>query len=265
MKKERISFSTGALYPLLTEDAFTLLHNAGFKNAELMPQAFSDVSDSSSLKFEKTGIHIASLHYPLAMFGLFYTSHPAMGEEGRAFGRQVVKFCKQQQTSIVVIHTTTQYKTEQMRQILEPSMLANVRYFCELCFENNIKVAMENYPTGVGQYPDTLDKYSDSFGYEMMTPMVDTTEVIEGGGDPIEFILGLKRAPSHMHLSDFKNGTKHLPLGEGDINWQGVFDALNQKGFEGYYTLEPSYKFYLTDIQNKLIKAYEAISKYVYD
>lgn len=35
----RYSFSTGALYPLESEDALRRIKNAGFDNAELMPQA----------------------------------------------------------------------------------------------------------------------------------------------------------------------------------------------------------------------------------
>ena len=70
MGKERFSFSTGALYPYDSQAALQLIHDAGFPRAELMPQALSDVSEESTLAFEKTGILLGSIHYPLVFFGM---------------------------------------------------------------------------------------------------------------------------------------------------------------------------------------------------
>lgn len=256
MLTDRCAFSTGALYPFESEDALAMIGRAGFRHAELMPQAFSDVSDKTALAFEKTGVHIASIHYPLAMFAMLYTSHESMGKEGRAFSGDIVKFAKRMGTEVIVIHPTNFYPEDQ-RELLEKPVLENVRYLADLCLDAKITLAMENYPTGVGQYPDTLQSYVKSFNHPAIVAMVDTTEVREGGEDPVAFIAAIEPYPCHLHLSDFKDNRKHLPAGEGEFDWTAIAALLKAKGYPGYYTLEPSYKFYLTDLDAKLRSAYE--------
>jgi len=253
---DRCSFSTGALYPLESERALQLLSEAGFKHAELMPQAFADVDGKAALRYERAGIHIASIHYPLAMFAMLYSAHSTMAAEGMRLSADIVRLASQMQTEFIVIHPTTSY-TPEMRPHLEPRILENIRYLANLCEQQGITIAMENYPSGVGQFPDTLQAYIASLGLSCVKPMVDTTEVCEGGGDPVAFLRAIEPCPCHLHLSDFKEGKKHLPAGEGAIAWDEVKAVLDAKGYSGYYTLEPSYKHYLEDIPARLHKAYE--------
>ena len=69
----------------------------------------------------------------------------------------------------------------------------------------------------------------------------------EAGGDPAAH---QDLPPCHLHLSDFVQDRKHLPPGEGEIDWPGVRDALGD--YQGVYTVEPSYRYYLEDIPAKL-------------
>ena len=253
---DRYAFSTGALYPLESDYALKLLKESGFSHAELMPQAFGDLDDQAAIRYEKTGIHISSIHYPLAMFAMLYSSHPTMSAEGRKLSDSVVKLGRRMDTRVIVIHPTNAYPEEQ-KELLEKPVLANIRYFVDLCDEAGIQVAMENYPTGVGQYPDTLQRYIESLNMPSVQPMVDTTEVCEGGGDPVAFLRAINPRPCHLHLSDFGGGKKHLPAGQGSIDWISVAKVLQEKQYAGYYTLEPSYRHYLTDIPEKLRSAYE--------
>ena len=257
---DRYAFSTGALYPLESDHALTLLKEAGFSHAELMPQAFGDIGDKATLRFEKTGIHISSIHYPLAMFAMLYSAHPTMSAEGRQLSKDIVTMSKRMNTEYIVIHPTNAYPKEQ-KDMLEKPILDNIRYLVDLCDQADIQVAIENYPTGVGQYPNTLHEYIESLDMPSVKPMVDTTEVCEGGGDPVEFLQMIEPCPCHLHLSDFGNGKKHLPAGEGSIDWLGVSKVLHERNYAGYYTLEPSYRYYLTDIPMKLRSAYEFASR----
>ena len=62
-----------------------------------------------------------------------------------------------------------------------------------------------------------------------------------------------------MHMSDHAGDAKHIPAGEGEADWKAIKKALG--GYSGYYTLEPSYRFYLSEPENKLAKAYSFISR----
>jgi len=258
----RYAFSTGALYPLPSEQALRLIGEAGFAHAELMPQCFWDTSEEATLSFEKTKVHVSSIHYPLAMFSMLYSAHPVMSEEGRALSRDIVKMASRLGTEFLVIHPTNVYEGE-MATYIEPTVLENVRYLGGLCAEASITLAMENYPVGVGQYPQTLERYVQDWQMPVMKVMVDTTEVMEGGEDPLAFIRALSTAPCHLHLSDFKEKRKHLPIGMGEIRWSDLFALLQEKGYTGYYTLEPSYRHYLSDIPAKLRRDFVLLSSLV--
>lgn len=262
MHNNRYSFSTGALFPLESEDALRLIGEAGFGNAELMPQAFCDVTDAAASRFEKCGVHIASIHYPLAMFSMLYSAHVSMSEEGRRFSEALVKLAHRMGTEFIVIHPTNEYSGV-MKDVIEPRVLDNIRFLCAAADRYGITVAMENYPSGVGQYPDTLQAYTEAWGISNMKVMVDTTEVIEGGGDPVDFIARLNQAPCHLHMSDYKDGRKHLPAGQGMISWDTLFSLLKSKGYSGYWTLEPAYRFYMVDLPEKLSRDFEFISSHV--
>jgi sugar phosphate isomerase/epimerase len=252
----RYAFSTGALYPLESDHALRLLKDAGFQHAELMPQAFDDISDQAALRYEASGVHVATIHYPLAMFAMLYSSHQTMSKEGRKLSDDLVRMSRRLGTEVIVIHPTSVYTPEQ-RPVLEVPVMANINHLAQLCTDAGITLGMENYPVGVGQHPDTLQDYIKSLGWACIKPVVDTTEVCEGGGDPVAFLRAIDPRPCHLHLSDFGGGKKHLAPGTGDIDWAGVAGVLAEKGYTGYYTLEPAYKNYLTDIPAKLRSAYE--------
>ncbi len=258
----RYAFSTGALYPLPSQQALSLVGEAGFAHAELMPQCFWDTSEEATLSFEKTKVHVSSIHYPLAMFSMLYSAHPVMSDEGRALSRDIVTMGRRLGTEFLVIHPTNQYEGE-MATYIEPRIRENLRYLGSLCEETSITLAMENYPVGVGRYPQTLERYVHDWQIPMMKVMVDTTEVMEGGEEPLSFIASLSEAPCHLHLSDFKEKNKHLPIGMGEIHWSDLFALLQKKGYAGYYTLEPSYRHYLSDIPAKLRRDFELLSSLV--
>lgn len=250
----RYSFSTGALFPLESEDALQRIKNAGFDNAELMPQAMSDASEAATKKFEKTGIRIASIHYPLAMFGMLYTAHKTMRDDGRRFTEDLLTMGKRMGTDILVVHPHSP-SYPGYEQLLEQPIIDNLRYLADTCDRFGVTLAMENSPKTCAT-AEQLSAYIESFGPINMKPMVDTTEVCEADGDPVEFLSKIK--PCHLHLSDFAGAMKHLPAGEGDIDWAGVKAQLVD--YTGYYTLEPAYKFYLEDIDARLQKAYRFVS-----
>ena len=61
-----------------------------------------------------------------------------------------------------------------------------------------------------------------------------------------------------MHLSDHAGDKKHIPAGEGENDWAAIKKALAD--YEGYYTLEPLYRFYIDEPEKKLAKAYDFIA-----
>jgi hypothetical protein len=118
---------------------------------------------------------------------------------------------------------------------------------------------MENYPTGVGQRPETLERYIRSLNLPDMKPWWIPRRSSRAEGTRWSFFR-TDRGSCHLHLSDYKDGKKHLPIGQGTISWGKVFAVLKEKGYSGYYTLEPAYRYYLKDIPSRLARDFEYLS-----
>ncbi len=254
----KYSFSTAALYPRSAAESLRLIAGAGFLHAELMPQCFADASESFALKAERSKIHVASVHYPLAMFSMLYNASPGMISEERAFAEGLVRLCAALGAEVLVIHPHDIQTEVQLKSSIEQPIRGNILHLAEQCDKAKIVLAVENSPKGAGRTAEGLLEYIESLGNSSIKPMVDTTEACEADLDPAEFIL--KVSPVHLHLSDHSEEKKHLPAGEGDTDWQAIKNALKIKAYAGYYTLEPVYRYYLAEPEEKLALAYDFVS-----
>jgi len=259
----RYSFSTAALYPRSASESLRLIAGAGFPHAELMPQCFADASESFAGEVERAKIHVASVHYPLAMFSMLYNASPGMSAEARAFGAGLVRLCKALGTEVLVIHPHEVQQDPKMQALIEQPIKDNILHLAEQCGKAGVLLVMENSPKGVGRTPEGLLAYIASLGAPKIRPAVDTTESCESDIDPAEFIT--KARPAHLHLSDHAGEKKHIPAGEGDTNWRSVAEALGTFDYRGYYTLEPLYRYYLETPEEKLARAYAFISSLIGD
>lgn len=256
-RKERFSFSTGALYPYESETALKMIHDAGFPRAELMPQALSDSSEESTKKFEKTGILLGSIHYPLVLFGLLYNCQKTMIEDSHKYAKELLTMGKRLDCKVLVVHPHDPPSLQGYYDLLEKPVIDNIRWLADLCGDMGYILAMENHPRSAPT-AGALNEYVAFLNHPVIQPMVDTTEAKEADEDPVDFIRGVKTC--HMHMSDFGK-VKHLPAGEGDFDWKAIRKALDDQDYEGFYTLEPAYKFYMTDVENKLKKAYRFLEE----
>ncbi len=257
----RLAFSTGALYPLPSEDALAAVYRAGFPCAELMPQSFQDVTPQFAKKVQAIGIHVNSIHYPLAMFSMLYTAHPAMAQDASRFADDLAALGEQLGTTVIVVHPHYPEDDPLRHKLLELPILQNFYYLAEVCARKGITVGMENSPKGPGATAKGLTEYITQYfsDYPNVKPVVDTTEACEAYEDPIAFLRDA--LPQHVHLSDFADNRKHLPMGQGSIDWEAAAAVLRQSKYPGVYTLEPSYSHYLRDIDQKLKSAYEIASR----
>ena len=137
-------------------------------------------------------------------------------------------------------------------ELLEKPVVDNLLWLADECGKRDILMAMENSPYTCST-AEKLTAYVKELGHPNIRPMVDTTEAREADQDPAAFIRACP--PCHLHMSDYLGSIKHLPAGEGDTDWADVKDALGD--YQGFYTLEPAYKFYLSDTQEKIRKGYE--------
>ncbi len=249
---KRAAFSSGALYPRDSEDALRLVKKAGFDFAELMPQCRADTRPDFARRVRGL-IHVASIHYPLVFFSVLYNIHPGMVAEARELNRDIVESAAIMGSEILVIHAGNPVSAADRAAGLEEPILDNLRDLGTRAAVAGITVALEHNPKTQAGIPAELLAYHARLGMASIKPMVDTTESFEAGIDPVEFIAAVR--PCYMHLSDHRGSMKHIPAGSGDADWPGIARTLREQGYEGFWTLEPSWRYYLDDVDSGLAKA----------
>lgn len=112
-----------------------------------------------------------------------------------------------------------------------------------------VKVLLE--PHGpITDSTEHMERLLDSCQSEALGINLDTGNLWLGGGDPVDFVKRLGQKIEHVHWKDmpadlipkrgtmFGCGMASIPLGTGEVDISGVYDALVQAGFSGHTTLE---------------------------
>ena len=251
-----ISFSTGGLYPRLSIEAFKLLENTGYKSTEFMPQCACETTPAFAEEVKKLDITVDSIHYPLVFFGTLYNPYPGMVKEAKVFNNNLVNMGSEMGTEVIVIHPVGKGTGSNIDHLI----FENINYLCEISEKAGIKIVLENHPNG-GRTPEQLTSAAKLIGHKNLDLMLDVTESWECDVDPLDFVNNLDLA--HLHLSDFSNSKKHLPPGEGDIKWDQFFLALKKKNYSGNYVIEPVWRYYTENVEQKLVESRKFIEQFL--
>ena len=146
---------------------------------------------------------------------------------------------------------------KQPAEVMRNAGLNMYRDFIPYAEKYNVKIAIETFGAARIQGARIRDFFADpnEFKYqfdkmdtEYKTMCVDTGHTHEAESfwvpSPEEYIRILGSDVTLLHLHD-NNGhyDDHLLPGMGNINWQKVFDSLDDIGYKGVYNFELSLKF----------------------
>jgi len=67
---------------------------------------------------------------------------------------------------------------------------------------------------------------------------VDTANMIAGGGDPVQCLRKYPGRAATMHLKEHSKTDPAAVLGEGDVDWQGLFDVVGAQGATEWFIVE---------------------------
>ncbi|MEI6875414.1 MAG: TIM barrel protein, partial [Spirochaetota bacterium] len=129
----------------------------------------------------------------------------------------------------------------------------NMLHLASLAKKEGVTVALENNPKTAAGTAEKLLAYVAALADPSILPMVDVTESYEAGIDPVDFLSIVN--PCHLHLSDYRDKEKHIPAGEGAMDWKGIAERIKAWGFKGLWTLEPMWKHYYDEPEAALKKA----------
>jgi len=135
----------------------------------------------------------------------------------------------------------------------------HIRALLPLAEEMKVIIAIENVWNKFLLSPLEFARYLDEFESPWVRAYFDVGNVIIHGFAQ-DWIRTLGKRIVKLDLKDFKrHGFQWTNLGEGDVNWQQVCQALDEIGFEGYLTAELAGgdEAYLADVAKRIDRIIE--------
>jgi hexulose-6-phosphate isomerase len=246
----RLPIAMAVEYNMLPKDLsilerFKMARAAGFERIEC--PTTPDQADAEAMKdaAQKTGLPIHSVmnmdHWKFP----FSSADPAVVEKSLAGARTSLHNAHLWGADTVllvpgVVDAHTSYRDAYTR-----SQIA-LRKLIPLAEELNVTICLEEVWNKFLLSPLEFAKYVDEFESPRVRAYFDVGNVVLYGY-PQDWIRTLGKRIAKLHIKDFSfrhdAGTKKLvaswvALGDGDIDWPSIYDALKEIGYEGTATVE---------------------------
>jgi len=236
-----IGLSTAALYPMhLTENALTAIAELGFRVAEVFLQAEEEYKPTFGTLLDQRrrdlGLRIHSLHMYASYFDL-WSPYPRMIEETRDRFRRLLEIAVTLEARALTWHglrygvgnphlvaaffESTAWAGEQARSAGLTLCIENVSW----CYLRTVKHVAAIRDAGL------------PVGFTF-----DTFQAGESGTDPAALIRAMDSQLMTVHVADYvPDGPRHLPPGEGTLDWPPILRSLHDVGYRGPLILEPAH------------------------
>jgi len=234
-------------------DRMKLARDAGFQNVQTYTEPDQATAEEIKRAAEDAGIIIrdvmnqAHWKYPLS------SSDPDAVEkslEGMRVSLHNAKFWGADSVLLVpaVVNPETRYEDAWNRSVEQIGKLL------PLAEELQVVIAIEEVWNRFLLSPIEFRNYVDYFDSPWLKAYFDVGNVLLYGY-PEDWIRTLRYRIDKVHLKDFKrDGYQFVNLGDGDVNWPAVREALMAVGYHGPVTVEirGGDLAYLKDVANRV-------------
>jgi len=91
---------------------------------------------------------------------------------------------------------------------------------------------------------------------------IDTGNALHGGGDPVAILERYPGRAKTVHLKEYSATNETALIGEGDVDWQGVFEVVeSQDETEWYIVEQESYAYPPLECVDRCLQALKAMGK----
>ncbi|MDR3618897.1 MAG: sugar phosphate isomerase/epimerase [Paludisphaera borealis] len=230
------AFMLGGLTKGPALPTFQLLKEAGFEGVELISPNEFDLDELLAAR-DKTGLVIHGVSGGLHWQKPLSDPDPQVVEAGMAAIRQEFLDCKAYGGTTVLVVPAVVNKKVSYRQAYERSQ-ANIRKLIPLAEQSGVKIAVEEVWNKFLLSPVEFARYIDEFQSPAVGAYFDVGNVVEFGY-PEEWIHELGHRILKIHIKEYAKPKRFdYPLGEGEIDWSAVRQALVDVGYEGWITAE---------------------------
>jgi len=198
-------------------------------------------ADSTVEKIEES---LASTNMEIALHAPYHDSNIASlnkGINGEVLRQleQCVETARYLGSEIIVVHPGFVSSRKFKRDKSFRMMVSNLKKIAELVRDEDIKICVENLAAkkkAIGIEISELKKILEQVDEENLKITLDLAHANTTGDGPVKFVQELEGEIAHVHVSDNTGEDNHLSIGQGDIDFEGVFKELMP--FDGIAMLE---------------------------
>lgn len=133
------------------------------------------------------------------------------------------------------------------------TLLTNLQHVIDLAARRGITTTLHPHVGTMVEGPEEIARVLDS---SIASLCLDTGHLLIGGTDPLELCRHHARRINHVHVKDVRfdlvaaarageisysqavHEGIYPPLGDGDVDFAGIVEALERAGFDGWYVIE---------------------------
>lgn len=257
----QLAFSTNAYTQFELPDAIRRIADHGYDGVELLadtPHAFLtefDKTDREALQkaLEETGIAVSNInantttgYYDDAPPSSFFDPTIITADDDQRTWR--VKYTKRAidladavDSPAVCVATGRPLPGNPPEQARE-YLLESLKEITEYAEAANVSVGIEFEPELLIECTQEVLTLIDEVGSDSLGVNFDVGHAAVYGEDPAESIRQCAGHITGVHLEDIDGGRRgkhyHLVPGEGDIDFESIFAALDDIGYDGFATME---------------------------
>ncbi len=226
-------------------DRFQMAKDAGFERIECPTTPNQADAEAMKAASEKAGLPIHSVmnsdhwKYP------FSSPDPAIVEKSLEGARTSIRNAHLWGAETVLLVPAVVNAQTTYREAYQRSQPA-IRKLLPLAEELNVTLGIEEVWNKFLLSPLEFARYIDEFNTPRVRAYFDVGNVVLYGY-PQDWIHTLGKRIIKLHIKDFsfredqatgKRVADWVPLGEGDIDWRAIYDALRDIGYQGTATTE---------------------------
>ena len=239
--KNTIGVSTAALYPThLTEDALTTVAELGFRVVEIFLQAQHEYTPAFGAELDRRrrdlGLRVHSIHLYATYFDL-WSPYPRLIEETRHRFCSLLEIAATLEARALTWHGL-RYGVDNPR--LVDAFFKSTAWAAGQAQAAGVRLCIENVSWCYLRAPRQVTAIRQAglpVGFTF-----DTFQAGESGIEPAALIRAMDSRLTTVHLADYApGGPRHLPPGDGTLDWPATFRARQAVGYSGPLILEPAH------------------------
>lgn len=236
-----VGISTAAFYPnYLTEDALTAIARLGFQVVEIFLQADEEYTPDFGAVLRRRrrdlDLRVHSLHLYATYFDL-WAPYPRMAQEVRDRFRRLLEVAVMLDAEALTWHGL-RYGLENPGLI--DAFFESALWAGEQARAAGLTLCLENVSWCYLRTPEQVRAVRHAHLPVAFT--FDAFQACESDVEPAVLVRAMDDRLATVHLSDYRaDGPRHLPPGEGDVDWSRLLRALQAADYAGPLILEPAH------------------------